>query len=890
MTRQGDTIGSAQLRQGFLDFFAGHGHTVVPSASLVPQADPTLLFTNAGMVQFKGVFLGEDHRAYRRAVSAQKCLRAGGKHNDLDQVGWTGRHHTFFEMLGNFSFGDYFKAEAIGYGWELLTARWRLPVDRLWITVFREDDDAAALWKKIGVAGDRIIRKDEADNFWQMGETGPCGPCSEIHYDQGEAAVPAEHRAACRGIHCDCDRYLEIWNLVFMQYNREPSGALTPLPKPSIDTGMGLERMTAVAQGARDNYHTDLFAPYFRALAERTGRAPAGMVDVKGARVIADHVRALTFLISDGVLPSNEGRGYVLRRIMRRAMRYGRELGFSGPFLHELSGVVVETMRPAYPELEQSRRLVDEVAKAEEERFLQVLDDGIERWREVMQRVQAGGGRQIPGAEAFRLYDTYGFPLDIAVDIARERGLTVDVAGYDAAMDEQRERARRAWTVKAVAPVYQDLARRVDQTRFTGYDRLEDEVRLLLILREGQPVRSASAGETVELVLDQTPFYGESGGQVGDQGLLEHPGALAEVQAVSKPIPGLFIHRALIARGTLAEGETLRAVVNRRARLGAARNHTATHLLHATLRELFGERVKQAGSLVAADRLRFDFTQAKALSAGELKQLEQIVNERIRSDYRVQTQEMGFHDAVKAGALAFFDDKYGDRVRVVQIADFSKELCGGTHCHDTGEVGLFRIVQEGSIAAGVRRIEAITGETAYESIRRQEEDLQALAALLKVQPAEVVERARKLLAQVREQEQQLEQIKGKAITSQIPAIMNTAKVVNGIKILVHRMDGLDSEGLRIFYDSVKDRLGRGVCLLGSTYEEKVFLLAVVAKELSGQMNANHLLAEVAPIVGGRGGGRPDMAQAGGKLADRLDEALQRGRAWLDAKAKQLPLS
>jgi alanyl-tRNA synthetase len=878
---------ASEIRQDFLEYFAGHGHTVVPSSLLIPQADPTLLFTNAGMVQFKSVFLGQERRAYARAVSVQKCMRAGGKHNDLDQVGWTGRHHTFFEMLGNFSFGDYFKSEAIGYGWELLTRRWGLPLDRLWVTVFREDDEAEALWKKIGVPAGRIVRKGEADNFWQMGETGPCGPCSEIHIDQGEGSVPKEHLAACMGIHCDCDRYLEIWNLVFMQFSRDATGKLAPLPKPSIDTGMGLERVTAVLQGVTDNYRTDLFAPYFQALAGLAGLKAPAVAESKGGRVIADHIRAMTFLISDDVLPSNEGRGYVLRRVVRRAVRYGRELGLTKPFLHQLSATVIDTMSGAYPELEKSRSLVADVLNGEEERFLQVLDEGMGRWREVIQQAEARRERTIAGAEAFRLYDTYGFPLDIAADMARERGLTVDAAGYDAAMEEQRDRARKAWVVKAVEPYFQDLLKRVDPTRFTGYDRLDDEVRLLLIIKDGRPVKTASAGETVELVFDQTPFYGESGGQVGDQGLLEHPGALAEIQVTVKPLPGFFVHRAVVTRGTLREGETCRAVVNHRARSGAASNHTATHLLHATLRELFGERVKQAGSLVAADRLRFDFTLATALSARDLKRVEQVVNERIRGDHRVQTEEMGFQEAVKAGALAFFDDKYGDRVRVVRIGEFSKELCGGTHCHDTGEVGLFRLVQESSIAAGVRRIEAITGETAYASIKRQEDDLDELAAVMRVAPAGVVERARKLMAQLRDQERQLEQLKGKAISGQASAAMEGSTVVNGVTLLVQRMDGLDPKALRQFADSVRDRMERGVLLVGSVQEGKVALVAMVTKTLADRFHAGRLLQTIAPIVGGSGGGRPDMAQAGGKSAERLDEALRKGRELLTEEAGRL---
>jgi alanyl-tRNA synthetase len=592
----------------------------------------------------------------------------------------------------------------------------------------------------------------------------------------------------------------------------------------------------------------------------------------------------MTFLIGDQVLPSNEGRGYVLRRVVRRAVRYGRDLGLTQPFLHQLSATVIDTMGGAYPELEKSRLLVAEVLQGEEERFLQVLDEGMGRWRDVVQQAEARGDRTIAGAEAFRLYDTYGFPFDIAADMARERGLTVDAAGFDAAMEEQRDRARKAWVVKTVEPYFQELLNRVDPTRFTGYDRLDDEVRLLLIIKDGRPVKTASEGETVELVFDQTPFYGESGGQVGDQGLLEHPGALAEIHTTVKPLPGFFVHRARVTRGVLREGETCRALVNHTARSGAAGNHTATHLLHATLRELFGERVKQAGSLVAADRLRFDFTQAAPLSARDVRRVEQVVNDRIRRDYRVQTQEMGFQEAVKSGALAFFDDKYGDHVRVVRIGDFSKELCGGTHCHDTGEVGLFRVVQESSIAAGVRRIEAITGETAYLSIKRQEEDLDALASLLKVAPADVVERARKVLAQLRDQERELDRLKGKAITGQASSAMEHSVVVNGVTLLVQRVDGVDPKALRQFADSVRDRMERGALLVGSAQEGKVALVAMVTKPLTERFHAGRLLQTIAPIVGGSGGGRPEMAQAGGKLVDRLDEALERGRELLMEEA------
>jgi alanyl-tRNA synthetase len=869
---------SDELRTAFLDYFAARGHTLVPSSSLIPQKDPTLLFTNAGMVQFKEVFTGTDLRPYRRAVTAQKCMRAGGKHNDLERVGETGRHHTFFEMLGNFSFGDYFKKEAIAYAWELLTAAFHLPKDRLWITIYQDDDEAHRLWLKIGIPPDRIVRLGEADNFWAMGETGPCGPCSEVIYDQGEAVVDAAHRPVCLGISCDCDRYLEVWNLVFMQYNRDGEGKLTPLPKPSIDTGMGLERIAAVTQGVKSNFETDLFRPLFEALARISDREAETLMNEKAGRVITDHLRAITFLISDGVLPSNEGRGYVLRRVIRRAARHGREIGLSEPFLYRLTGEVVDRMKGSYPELVKTRTLVAQVTQGEEEQFIETLNRALGPWEELIKQEQKQGNRVVSGREAFRFYDTYGLPSDIAFDVATDLGSNVTAAttaGFEAAMEEQKDRARRAWVVKEAAPYYREASSRFGRTEFVGYDSLEEEVRLLGILKEGKPVIRAVAGETVELVLDRTPFYGESGGQVGDQGLLEHPSALAEIHATIKPVPDLFIHQAKVTQGEILEGETYRAVVNRAARTGAARNHTATHILHAVLREILGEHVKQSGSLVAPDRLRFDFTHFKALSPQEIKRIEEVVNERVRGDDPVETRVMDFHEALRAGALAFFDDKYGDRVRVVRIGEFSKELCGGTHCHDTGEVGLFKLVQESSIAAGMRRIEAITGEIAYASVRKQEEDLQELAAFLKVKPVEVVEKTKRLLTAFREKEKELERLKEKEIAKEAKGLSDRDTfTVSGIMVARKKFPGLEMSDLRIAADSIKSAIGSGITVVGSTTDAGIANLFITGtKDVADKVPANQLIAELAPMIEGKGGGRPESAQAGGKKPEGLDAAL-----------------
>ncbi len=877
---------SAEIRKAFLDFFGEQGHTLVPSSALIPKKDPTLLFTNAGMVQFKDVFLGRERRSYRRAVSAQKCLRAGGKHNDLENVGMTGRHHTFFEMLGNFSFGDYFKAEAIAYAWELLTGRWNLPKDRLWITIFREDDEAEGCWRKIGVASGRIMRMDEKDNFWAMGDTGPCGPCSEILIDQGEAAAGPAHD--CRGVGCDCDRYLEIWNLVFMQFMRDSGGRLTPLPKPSIDTGMGLERITAVLQGGRSNYETDLFGAVFKAVSERTDQSPEEIRSTMAGRVIADHARAIVFLIGDGVLPSNEGRGYLLRRIIRRAARYGKELGLEGPFLYRLTDSVTEIMAEPYPELTRTRDIVAEVTRGEEERFIQTLDQGVELLKEVIGRVKTAGGRIVPGEEAFRLYDTYGFPLDLSRDIARDAGLSVDEAGFQASMEDQRERARKSWVVKEAAPYYKETAEKLGVSEFVGYERLEEEVRLLGILKGGGLVKKAVAGETVELVFDKTPFYGESGGQSGDQGLLEHPSALVEVHATVKPLPGLYVHLGKVAQGQIVEGETFRAVVNPTARWGASRNHTATHLLHTALREVLGEHVKQSGSLVAADRLRFDFGHYKGVTGPELGRIEAIVNERIRQNAKVRTEVMGFQEAVRSGALAFFDDKYGERVRVVRIGEFSQELCGGTHCHETGQVGLFKLLQEGSVAAGVRRIEALTGETAYTYVKKQEEDIREVAALLKVQPHEVVEKTQRLVAQLKEKERELDRHKSKSAGGQAGRLLSEARTIGGIQVLARRLeDGLGPKDLRSFADSLRSRTPANlIVLLASVSSDgsNAAIVTAVTADLTGRFHAGEIAKKVAAVMEGTGGGRPELAQGGGRNVSRLEEALAQAYTIVERRA------
>ena len=858
------------LRRAFIQYFEQQGHRAVPSASLIPQADPTLLFTNAGMNQFKRVFLGEETRAYQRAVSVQKCLRAGGKHNDLENVGYTRRHHTFFEMLGNFSFGDYFKEEAIRFGWEFLTSVVGLSKDRMWITIFREDDEADRLWRKIGVSPSRIVRCGEKDNFWQMADTGPCGPCSELHFDQGPS-VPGDDTPNGEG-----DRVIEIWNLVFMQFNRDSAGTLNPLPKPSIDTGMGLERLTAVAQGRLSNYDSDLFTPLLAAIGRRAGAEYGAMEQAdRSMRVIADHLRAITFLMADGVLPSNEGRGYVLRRILRRAARHGRLLGITEPFLHELTATVVDQMGEAYHELRPAAGTVAEATRGEEERFIATLDQGLPILNDMISKVKASGQQVLQGTEIFKLYDTYGFPMDLIAEACREQGITLDETGFEAAIEEQRTRARKTggFEHETARPVLSDVATRVGTTAFVGYERLDSEGVVQALLQGDRLIKEAREGDEIELVLDVTPFYAEGGGQAGDQGVLTGTDGRVEIRETTRPVPTLIVHKGVVTSGSIRAGERLQLSVNPRTRQDAARNHTATHLVHAALRDLLGPHVKQYGSLVAPNRLRFDFAHFRPMSSRDIDEIESIVNEQVRQDQPVQTAVMGVQDAVAGGALAFFGDKYGDQVRVVQIDTFSKELCGGTHCRRTGEIGLFRIVSESGVAAGVRRIECLTGSGALDSLKRLEADVRELSDLLRVAPAEVVARTRKLSEQLKDKERELADVKLKmASTSSTQA---QAREINGVNVHAQRTDGLDVNGMRALADQLRDKLRSGVVALGAANDGKVSLLVVVTKDLVGRLKAGELIKEMAIEVGGTGGGRPEMAQAGGKNPDGLNPALEK---------------
>ncbi len=865
-----------ELRQGFLDYFKGHGHAIVPSSSLIPQADPTLLFTNAGMVQFKGVFLGDERRSYSRAVSSQKCIRAGGKHNDLENVGHTGRHHTFFEMLGNFSFGDYFKEDAIRFGWEYLTQVVNLSPERLWVTVFKDDDEAHAIWEhKVGVPSARIVRCGEKDNFWQMADTGPCGPCSEIHYDQGPG-VPGDSAPNGAG-----DRVMELWNLVFMQYHRDEKGALHPLPKPSIDTGMGLERLAAVVQGKTTNYDSDLFQPIIRAIAGASGKRYGASADGDRAmRVIADHLRAIAFLITDGILPSNEGRGYILRRILRRAGRYGRLLGIGldGPVLYRLTDSVIDEMKGAYPELERARTTIGHVTKAEEERFLDTLDKGLHLLDEIVADVKKSNRTVIPGAALFKLYDTYGFPIDLAADSARDQGLTLDEAGFTAALEEQRERARKTagFAAAKTKEVYSELGGIVAPTQFLGYAELDTDGFVQAIVKQDARVTEAAEGDDIEIVLDRTPFYAEGGGQVGDQGLLTGPDGVIEVRQTLKPAPDLFLHQGVVTRGRIREGDRLRAHVDPRLRSGSARNHTATHLLHAVLREVLGPHVKQLGSLVAPDRLRFDFAHFTPVRPGQLEEIEALVNERIRANAPVQTQVMGIADAVQAGALAFFGDKYGEQVRVVEINQFSKELCGGTHCRHTGEIGLFTLVTETGVAAGVRRIEAQTGEGAYELLKERDGEFRALADVLKTNPTDVLAKARKLVTTLKEKDEEIAQLKSRLATGQSGAgggaPYTVVEVAGAPNVYWQQIDGMEMKDLRSLADTLREKHKEGIFALGSVKDDKVSLLVA---STAAAFPANELIKPAAVEIGGSGGGRPEMAQAGGKKAEGLQAAIER---------------
>lgn len=879
MTTQTSTS-TAQIRSDFIEFFKGKGHTIVPSAPLVPGNDPTLLFTNSGMVQFKDVFLGAEKRSYVRAADVQRCLRAGGKHNDLDQVGYTARHHTFFEMLGNWSFGDYFKKDAIAWAWELLTQVWKLPAERLLVTVYHTDDEAYALWRDmVGIPEDRVVRIGDnkgapfaSDNFWQMADTGPCGPCTEIFYDHG----PSHFGGPPGSPDEDGDRFIEIWNLVFMQFDKQSDGTLLPLPAPCVDTGMGLERLAAILQGVHSNYEIDLFQALIGKAGELTGTQD---LENKSLRVIADHIRACSFLIVDGVLPSNEGRGYVLRRIIRRALRHGWMLGVRQPFFSAMVETLDGVMGEAYPELREKRALVERALRVEEERFAETLDAGMRIFDDVASRSNGA----IPGEDAFRLYDTYGFPLDLTQDIARERGLDVDIQGFDAAMQRQRETARAAGKFTSSAGLSADLVAQLSPTVFVGDDQYEaDGLEVVALLQGGRPVESASAGDEVVVILDRTPFYGESGGQVGDTGVLEADGLRFEVDDTQKFAGQFHGHVGRLVSGTLQRGDRLRGAIDTVRRSTIVLNHSATHLLHGALRDLLGTHVAQKGSLVAPERLRFDFSHFQPMTAGELAEIERRVNVEVRANHPVTIEQMDMQSALDSGAMALFGEKYGERVRVVTMGA-SVELCGGTHVDRTGRIGLFKLVSEGGVSSGVRRLEALTGQAALDHVRADEERMRQAAGLLGGSPAEVGERVRVLLERQRQLERELEAIKAKAASGATADLGATAIEVGGIKVVAARIEGLDAKALRDAVDRLKQQLGDVVVLLAGASEGKAALVAGVSGAASGRVKAGELLAHVAGRIGGKGGGRPDMAQGGGEDGPALVAALGEVPDWIAAR-------
>jgi len=858
---------TAEIRQKFLDYFKNKGHEVVASSSLVPGNDPTLLFTNAGMVQFKDVFLGQDKRSYSTATSSQRCVRAGGKHNDLENVGYTARHHTFFEMLGNFSFGDYFKREAIQYGWEFLTKELGLPAEKLWVTVFDEDDEAADIWlKEIGVSGERFSRIGAKDNFWSMGDTGPCGPCTEIFYDHGEE-IPGGPPGTPEE---DGDRYIEIWNLVFMQYNRDKNGELTPLPKPSVDTGMGLERLAAILQNGHSNYDIDLFQNLIKATAEVTGAKDLSNSSLK---VIADHIRSCSFMIVDGVMPSNEGRGYVLRRIIRRALRHGHNLGQNGLFFYKLVATLVAEMGEAYPELTAAQSNVEHVLKLEEERFAETLDHGM---KVLEDDIAVLSGKQIPGDVVFKLYDTYGFPVDLTADIARERGLSIDRDGYEKEMDAQKERARSS---SKFGVDYNDAIATDAVTHFTGYTHQQDQSSIVALYKEGEPVDKISAGDEAVVILQQTPFYAESGGQVGDTGLLQNNSSRFEVMDTKKAGQA-FIHIGLLSQGELKVGDELEAVIDAEYRNATVRNHSATHLMHAALQKVLGEHVQQKGSLVNNERLRFDFSHVEAVNSDELKTIERMVNEQIRLNLETQADEMAIDDAKAKGAMALFGEKYGDQVRVVSMGDFSIELCGGVHVQRSGDIGFFKIVSESGIASGVRRIEAVTGIGAVDWAEQQDEQLNRLSGMLKGSRDELDSKIQQLLDKLKSQDKELSKLKMKLATQTGSDLTADAVEVAGMKVLAIKLDGVDSKSLRDTMDQLKNKLGAAAIVLAVVDGQKVSLCAGVTKQQTKQIKAGDLVNMVASQVGGKGGGRPDMAMAGGSQPENLDKALSSVVDWV----------
>jgi alanyl-tRNA synthetase len=875
------------IRKSFLDYFSRQAHTVVRSSSLVPDKDPTLLFTNAGMVQFKNIFLGQERLSYVRAASSQKCLRISGKHNDLEAVGRDTYHHTFFEMLGNWSFGDYYKAEAIEWAWQLLTKEWRLPKDKLWSTVYLDDDEAERLWVKIsGLPIERIRRFGAKENFWEMGETGPCGPCSEIHLDRGPEAcdrkdVPG-HICQVNG---DCARYIELWNLVFIQYNRKDNRELEELPSKHVDTGMGLERITAVLQNVLSNYDIDFMRELTATIESLTGKRygadPSADISF---RVIDDHARAVSFLIADGVMPSNEGRGYVLRRLLRRAARHGRLIGLKEPFLHQVASTVEKVMGDAYPELRREALRIREIIRSEEERFSETLDKGLVLLEDATSKLRQQNSKTLSGEIAFRLYDTYGFPLDLTEDILRAEDIAVDQQGFEHLMEEQRNRGREARVI--AMDVFDKVAvgDSVTVTKFVGYDHLEAESTVLALYGNGGGKAEAVEGDEIDLLTAETPFYGESGGQVGDRGTITTSrGDIVQVIDTQHPTPQLTVHRGKVTKGRIQIGDPVYLEVDRKSRQKTRLNHSATHILHAVLREQLGAHVRQAGSLVTPDRLRFDFNHSGAISDEKLADIETIVNEHIRHDAAVSIEETSYGDALRKGAIAFFGDKYGDRVRVVKIGDISTELCGGTHVHHSGQIGIFKLNTEAGVAAGVRRVEALTGEGALGLIRRYEDDLKQIGQMLRAGEDGAVERVRKLLQQQKDLEKEIERLRGQIGKNQIPDILARKETISGIDVLITTVEGVDPKRLRELADQLKERMPGGFIFLANRQDGAVTLVASANSDLAKRIHAGNVIKEVAPIVGGGGGGRPDFAQAGGKNSNRVDEALAEVRKIVSAK-------
>ena len=868
----------SEIRRAFLKFFEEHGHTLVPSSGLIPKDDPTLLFTNSGMVQFKNCFLGLEDRGYTRAASSQKSVRAGGKHNDLENVGFTARHHTFFEMLGNFSFGDYFKKESISWGWEFLTEKMGLPKEKLWITIYQEDDEAFEIWNKImGVPADRIVRMGMDSNFWMMGETGPCGPCSEILYDQGPGVGCG--RPEC-SVECNCDRHLELWNHVFTQFDRDNDGHFHPLPKPNIDTGMGLERLAAVIQGVSSNYDSDLFTPIIRFVSKISGKAYGTSEDSDvSMRVIADHSRAVTFLIGDGCLPSNEGRGYVLRRILRRAARHGKLLGLDKPFLNEVVSVVVETMKDAYPDLSDKESFIRKVIVNEEQRFIETLDSGLKILSEEVAALKKSGQTIILGEVVFKLYDTFGFPVDLTADIVKKDRLTLDMEGFEKAMEAQREKARESWKgsgEQAIADSYKKLAVRGVSTEFIGFHGVTEATSCITaILKKDETVDALAEGENAEIFVEETPFYGEKGGQVGDTGVIEGEGFRFEVWDTQWPLDNLITHIGKLKKGAIKVGDRVLMKVDRAVRRATEANHSGTHVLNAALKKTLGDHIKQSGSLVNPERLRFDFTHFSKIDEAEMDKIETIANQIIRENAAVETRLLPREEAMKTGAAAVFDEKYGEVVRLVKMGDFSMELCGGTHVERTGDIGALKVISESSVAAGVRRIEAVTGEEALKYFKKVETELKKSAALLKANPLELSERIEKIQKHQKELEKEIDSLNSRLATKDLSDLFKKVKEIKGIRVLATVVDAADVKTLRDFGDKLRDKIQSGIILIGSKAGDNAMLLCLVTKDLTDKYHAGNIIKEIAPIVGGSGGGRPDMAQAGGPKPEKLKQALKK---------------